>query len=313
MAVGGVAWGVKGDELRVYTTDGKHYILVIEESESKRQITLLEEATASIHREVYDTSPMEVDGASGKDDTGAMNGESAAGVTSKQLRFYGVATSANGLFDAFVYTLSSTSDMEYKTDKFDVSYVSIRSAVSQHNEDVEDNLIEKLHVLLGRSDLRTYLLVIEHAQLMIYSANWLKCSAGAVVRWSVTYVLWDSIRYCEGEVAHWGEVEISFFHRFLSTLRDFYLAKEQESKTPDQSTSTRFSKQLYENCAMNSLRLMNFLCMHLKYAMAPALRVQMDTLASGNTKLLLQHYIDIALRSVEAYLTKSPGPLSGMF
>ncbi|RKO86706.1 hypothetical protein BDK51DRAFT_39462 [Blyttiomyces helicus] len=321
-AVSGIVWGIKGDEIRVYTLDGKCLTLVLSDLSVERHLELNEDCTNQIHQEILqlykplpspeaeqdDTPPLPAAAtaasASGDDDDDVPGASDAEG---KLLRIYGADASSNSMVDALVFSFASANDMEYRTEKSEVSSLILRLWFTQ-DDDLENLIVDRLCHLLVRNDLFT--------------------------AWTPAYLLWDIIQYCESESPQWTGTEHSFFHRLVGTLRDFFvmynakpiLDGEPGPGEPNAMIFKDLSAYLYCNVKFNSLRLMNFLIMNLKglralvlmtsyrppsYGEQEAMRenvikAQMSATLASNTRSLFMHSIETILKSAEARLTARP-------
>ncbi|KAJ3083307.1 hypothetical protein HK102_001141, partial [Quaeritorhiza haematococci] len=226
MGVGGLTWSTSGNGLRVFTLDGKSTRLTFHNG----TLVLGEDMTANLHQKIFQNSAQWVNGADDDEDGGDDDGSAAAGggddgaggpigASSKQLRIYGSAGSWNGLVDALLYRISSSFDMEYKTAKSDVAFMSFQAAFKQGDQELEQELIYTFKQLLARSDL--------------------------LDRWTPSYLLWDLIEYCENESGTWNDIananaansvtggsssngannqqQESFFMKLMNALREFYI------------------------------------------------------------------------------------------
>lgn len=101
----GIVCGSHGEELRVYTIDGKCHVLLEELRDGQRHLSVLENTTSAVHHEVFEKANPPV----ARPETAVKaevieEDEDTSASTNKQLRIWGAAASGNGLFDAFAYT-----------------------------------------------------------------------------------------------------------------------------------------------------------------------------------------------------------------
>ncbi|TPX58760.1 hypothetical protein SpCBS45565_g07920 [Spizellomyces sp. 'palustris'] len=285
MSVGGVVWGLDGEELRLYTVDGQCYVLALEDLPQERRMVLVEDGTAHLHRDLLH---MPSSAADMDDDDRANTDEGVdlevAGNQSKQLRIFGAATSGNSMFDALVYCLASTSDMEYSTEKSLISHLSLRPTFPQSGEEFENELVARIEGIMRKEDI--------------------------MLQWPSAYLLWDVIQYCATDLAQWGNMEDTFLHRLIGIMRDFYISFDATSAgiancvnggTGLDSLVQSYSHHLFVNRNINALRLMNYLCITIKL---PRLEhgTRLKSIVTNNRKLLLQHYIKQTLIFVEKCL-----------
>jgi hypothetical protein len=91
-----VIWGSQGDEIRVYTLDGKAFILGLLDND--KSLVILEDFTDELLRKIP-----EIDSTNADEEEGEEDGESRSTNSSKSIRYFGASSSANGIFDILHY------------------------------------------------------------------------------------------------------------------------------------------------------------------------------------------------------------------
>ncbi|KAJ3413621.1 hypothetical protein HDV05_007765 [Chytridiales sp. JEL 0842] len=145
MSIGGLTLGSDGDEIRMYTLDGKCLIAGILPS---GEITVVEESFMKQFPEVLQEANDEL---AGKDKT-EKESDSPAHLN-ERLFCYGAAVSGNGVFDALVYTIRAEASMKYYTEKQKAAYVVFRRNVLKGDDDFDQATIERLKRLSELPDL----------------------------------------------------------------------------------------------------------------------------------------------------------------
>ncbi|KAJ3045704.1 hypothetical protein HDV00_007830 [Rhizophlyctis rosea] len=274
--IGGIVSGVNPDELRVYTIDGNCHILSTELREGQRCILLSEDATPFLREEILQKEPVAPapTATTGIKVEEVESQEETSIPTSKQLRIWGAAASGNGLYDALVYTLASTSDMVYQTTKHQVAMLTIRSSVTQGDEDLEESLMDRIKGVVARSD--------------------------CLIRWTSSYLLWDIVAYCESEAFQWADPEISFFRRLLDVLNEL---RTKAADAPPDANNALFSlsKSLYQSNFCNILRFHHFIVSSLKRTMSSSIKSELGATITENMQLLFTYYVGCAIRAISAH------------
>jgi hypothetical protein len=95
-----LVWDPSGDELRIYSLDGKSFIIGILQDGS---LTLVEDCSSLVYKEVLDEIAGD-DSEDGEEEETEASKLQPLSNTGKQIRFYGADTSANGVTDVLLYT-----------------------------------------------------------------------------------------------------------------------------------------------------------------------------------------------------------------
>ncbi|KAJ3009819.1 UNVERIFIED_CONTAM: hypothetical protein HDU68_002473, partial [Siphonaria sp. JEL0065] len=352
MAVGGVTWSLLGDEIHVYTIDGKSFtIAVIPETVSGATnagsnnafetppnenggssssstnstfsgeddgsnnnfgghsvarngvaLVFLEDTTQQFYQEILGDPNAKGGGAddeAGGDEEGGGGAAAApAGANGygKQIRYYGAVASPNGLVDFVLYTISLSEGLEYRTGKTDNCHVLVHWNYKQGNKAVEDNVIKNVLGLVTRHDL--------------------------LYRYSPAHLLWDVLGLMHQGVEDEVDVVIAdggLVSKLLMALKAFVVNQgpasgqkvvgslaEQVAKTGD-SRGNVFSylraspETLFSNTSMNSLRLQNYIYIHVINSTIN--KTELATALLANYNILLREYVSTILRGVQKYMS----------
>ncbi|KAI9106105.1 hypothetical protein DFS34DRAFT_46885 [Phlyctochytrium arcticum] len=184
MGASAACWDSVGEELTIYTTDGQCFLLALDDdndpytfmtpgsshlsllraglSPSYSSLSLLEDLTATLYRDLIVTSTMEdlikeategkEDGAnadeqqSGQEKDGEMSAAELWGKAGKQIRLSGAANSAGGLYHALVYFYAYPDEVNYTTYKSFTSDLLIRPNFTQENNAGGDDELYRLNM-----------------------------------------------------------------------------------------------------------------------------------------------------------------------
>lgn len=290
MGVSGLSWSADGRLLRLFAVEGRHRTVIVSFAKAGTPTLLCDDelSTTFIARQmsstfkrqeaeenrkgVYDAEDDDVD------DVG--EGDGGGGV--KEPRIWGADASPGGIYMAFVYSLASSFDMEYKTEKFDTSYLDLCPTQPRGEEALENALIERLRCKLADPDL-------------FFHNN-------------ATFLLWDLLEYMEFDTSA-GPAHLRLFNRLLSVLQEIYnngqstiMPASAETSASKTMTISSFRRMLYSHCGINAARLILHLDQNLKHIDLPpearaTLRATCDTLQLD----LLEYYTRCVLSFTHAH------------
>ncbi|KAI8615746.1 hypothetical protein BC830DRAFT_262205 [Chytriomyces sp. MP71] len=294
MPVGGITWSLAGDEMRVYTMDGRALVLAVlpeaplaagmgsagstpppeEDATSASataegpasgagvgvQVALLEDLTAQFYKEILGSaaaSAAEEDA----DEAGAAAGtEDAAQSSGWQVRFYGAVSSPHGLVDCVLYTMSEYEGLEYRTERHNNCFVLLHWNVGAGSlgAEVEAGVMQRVRELVARDDL--------------------------LYRVSPATLLWDIVAHASlhrEAPAKAGTPPVptpattaptvTIVHRVQAMLREFFLSQQDvvevnldgADKGNPHHVLHQVPRILFSNSRMNCLRLQNHLMLSM--------------------------------------------------
>ncbi|KAJ3062539.1 hypothetical protein HDU98_001573, partial [Podochytrium sp. JEL0797] len=143
MPVGGLTWSLGGDEVHVYSTDGRCCTVEVAEGEQGSrgvEVAVLEETTQMFYAEMLGEEEEEGE-EEGEEGDAAVK---AGGVGGKTIRFYGAVSTLNGLADVLLYTVNSSEGLDYRTGKTENSHVAVHWNYAVGNVAVEEQVVERV-------------------------------------------------------------------------------------------------------------------------------------------------------------------------
>ncbi|KAJ3405834.1 hypothetical protein HDU80_000738 [Chytriomyces hyalinus] len=308
MPVGGITWSVQGDELRIYSVDGKALTIAliqvknlldaleetdIDEFEPTEKaghaidaLAILEDVTLQLYKEILGQTALGGDGDEDNPEAGSAEITDAAASSGRQLRFYGAVTSANGLADILLYTMSEYEGLEYRTEKSNRCFILIHwKYTAKLPSNVGHLLVDRFTKMANVPDL-----------FNSYSSG---------------YLFWDILSFRN---LHRKESTLEdLINRIMETLQcsaDHFQDSAPINVSIDVTSSPhtilqQVPKHLFLNRGMNCLRLQNHLKLGLINAMPGAKKAETAVSLLANYKALLRDYISTLLIAVQVYLSDS--------
>ncbi|RUP49727.1 transcription factor IIIC subunit delta N-term-domain-containing protein [Jimgerdemannia flammicorona] len=263
MGVSGLSWSTDGTRLRVFTIDGRHRTLLVPVAKTGKPLSPYddESSTAFVIRQMVSKfkrqeaeenrrQAHEAEDDDEEDSDGEERGDGA-----KEPRIWGADASPNGLYVAFVYELTSSFDMEYKTEKFDISFLDLCLTHPRADENVEADIIARVRWKLADLDL------LSHD--------------------NATSLLWDFIEYMEFD-PNAGFAQFRLLNRFLSAMQEIHSSglgttvSPSENSASEVKTVASFHRKLYSHRGLNAARLMLHLDQNLIHIdLPPETRAQL--------------------------------------
>ncbi|KAI8837939.1 putative zinc-finger of transcription factor IIIC complex-domain-containing protein [Chytriomyces cf. hyalinus JEL632] len=308
MPVGGITWSIQGNELRIYSVDGKALTIAliqvksfldaldetdIDEFEPTEKgghaidaLAILEDVTLQLYKEILGQTALGGDGDEDNAEAGNADITDAAASSGRQLRFYGAVTSANGLADILLYTMSEYEGLEYRTEKSNRCFIIIHwKYTAKLPSHVGHLLVERFTQMANMPDL-----------FNLYSSG---------------YLFWDILSFRN---LHRKESTLEdLINRIMETLQcsaDHFQDSPPLNASTDASSSPhtilqQVPKHLFLNRGMNCLRLQNHLKLGLINTMPGAKKTETAVSLLANYKALLRDYISTLLIAVQVYLSDS--------
>ncbi|KAJ3390350.1 hypothetical protein HDU84_007605 [Entophlyctis sp. JEL0112] len=190
MPVGDISWSLARDEMRVYGVDGKVYAVAIVSgatSSNSDELVLLEDLTGQLAGEITGSTisagngvDSGMDGGGDADEVKDPNssenrGATTTGSSKKQIRYYGAVSSASGLADVLLYTVTVAEGLSYLTDKSNTCTVSVHwNYLRGRNHAIEDKVLERILDLVNNN-------------------------ADLLFRVAPMYLLWDVVEFIKTE------------------------------------------------------------------------------------------------------------------
>ncbi|KAJ3282967.1 hypothetical protein HDU79_009525 [Rhizoclosmatium sp. JEL0117] len=317
MPVGGITWNLLGDEIHVYSTEGKCFTVALiadqhpgpdtppshtdastfsgednfdPTSSAAATLVLLEDTTSQFYKEILgdDASGGNAeDDAAGEEEEGGEGG----GPTSshgKQIRFYGAVSSPNGLVDFVLYNVSMSEGLEYRTGKTDNCQLLVHWNYSgrRAGNEVEDIVLRRIQNVLVRDDM--------------------------LFRFSPAHLVWDVLGmlhhgFKEGEevVVQDDGLVAKVLHEIIKFTMEFQGVDGQRAIVSPGGPAEYLKnvpEMLFSNRRMNALRLQNHIYLHLINTIPSLNKQETANLLLQNYRNLLQSYISVMLHHTHQYL-----------
>ncbi|KAJ3247667.1 hypothetical protein HDU78_003473 [Chytriomyces hyalinus] len=308
MPVGGITWSLQGDELRIYSVDGKALTIAliqvknlldaleeadIDEFEPTEKaghaidaLAILEDVTLQLYKEILGQTALGGDGDEDNPEAGNAEITDAAASSGRQLRFYGAVTSANGLADILLYTMSEYEGLEYRTEKSNRCFILIHwKYTAKLPSNVGHLLVDRFTKMANVPDL-----------FNSYSSG---------------YLFWDILSFRN---LHRKESTLEdLINRIMETLQcsaDHFQDSAPINVSIDATSSPhailqQVPRHLFLDRGMNCLRLQNHLKLGLINTMPGAKKTETAVSLLANYKALLRDYISTLLIAVQVYLSDS--------
>lgn len=280
MAISALIWNTSGNEIITFSLDG--HVSTIAWSDNST-LEIVDDLSALISHTILSTHPafgQSKEAAVGSSNNAADNEEAQDESGGDSIRFSGAVASANGLYQALFYYIS-TSDLEYMLADNNFSYVMIWHNNYGDNTGMEISSLTAIRKQLGQKDI-------------FFSQ-------------SPTYLLWDLMQYCCSTLDFQALLQ-STISVDLQQCYELYYADTANGLQYllDSDPSQVFQNivnALFQNRALNSLRCLNLILHTLLPSISDkTFKVQVTSEIVKTSRILLGHYLQLLVHATKIHV-----------
>lgn len=147
LSIAGFVWGIKGEELRVYTASGGLIVLSVTPSNGGLSLALVLDESKEFLEEVLEIQPEEDKAGEGKEKDDEEE-EEEADSDDRKIVIYGASGSPNNIFDMVVYTTYNANDMTYKVYSHERCKILIRPGYESDDAEIMNDILVRFNGLV---------------------------------------------------------------------------------------------------------------------------------------------------------------------